>query len=63
MEHAGKGYTVKTALLEMADPQAFWKVARYTRPLSAMEGVKVNVVLVAPLMLLKFAPSFVLTCH
>ena len=56
--------TVNTAALLLAFPQLFVKLARYCLPLSLVvsDGM-VNVELVAPEILVKLVPLFVLTCH
>jgi len=54
----GAGVTVSLAAAVVRVPRAFVKLARYRSPFSAAVAAKA-----APAMLVKVAPSFVLTCH
>src|SRR5258708_5627443 len=55
--------TVKVAAAVAGDPHEFVKTARYWFPFCPAVAVKLRVVEIAPGMLLKVAPAFVLPCH
>jgi hypothetical protein len=59
----GGEHVVSVAALVVAVPQALVKTARYWLPFCDEFVAKVNVVLVAPGILLNDAPPLVLTCH
>ena len=59
----GPVLTVNVAAAEVSLPPAFVNTARYLLPPADGKAVNVNVVLVAPRILVKLAPPSVLTCH
>src|SRR5687767_5492235 len=60
---AGGTSTVSVAAVVVAVLHVFVKTARYCLPLSAVTAVKLEEVLVAPPMSLKFSPPSIDTCH
>jgi hypothetical protein len=56
-------FTVSVAPLVVAEPAELVNTARYWFPFCDKAVVKLNVVEVAPMMLLNVAPPSVLTCH